>query len=299
MGRILQIICGCVLAATLTGSAQPMQPQQQSAAANQPTKAAEKTRQQRPPVMITLAEPERERQDDHQSADSNAGQSNPSPWYDLWAQGLMAFWAFWQLVLTGAGIYFLRETLKATREAVIDTGEATKAMIAANAIAEEASRGWVAISVVKIGPIWRDTDGKIHGRISYKMKNVGSSPVTGGANAVSFFNLFGEKARKEKSLSDDLARLERSGFRSISFAPGEEHTFGSDVVIPAAELVTTEDLGCQLSCWLGITYATRGRGGKTVKYFLVSRREGSGFPEKSGPWHVSDIVYVQDGGDMH
>lgn len=138
MGRMILSICALVVALGLAGSAQPVQPQQQAPAANQPTKATEKTRQQRPPVLITLAEPEGERQSNQQQTDDDPGGSEPSPWYDLWAQGLMALWALGQLVLTGVGIHYLKRTLEVTREAVEDTGQATIAMLAANEIAARA-----------------------------------------------------------------------------------------------------------------------------------------------------------------
>ena len=136
MGRIILSICALVVAVGLSGSTQPVQPQQQARAADQPAKATEKARQQRPPVLITLTESEGERQGHQQPTESDAGKAGPSPWYDLWAQSLMALWALFQLVLTGIGIHFINETLKETRKAVADTGKATNAMLTANSIAE-------------------------------------------------------------------------------------------------------------------------------------------------------------------
>lgn len=137
MGRMILLICAVVVAVFLSGLAQPVQPQQQPAAADQPAKAAEKTSQQRPPIMITLSEANGERQEDQQSTDDQAGQSEPSPWLDLIAQSLMALWALLQLGLTGVGIWYIRRTLVETEKAV---GEAAKGTTAAQKAVTETSR---------------------------------------------------------------------------------------------------------------------------------------------------------------
>ena len=63
---------------------------------------------------------------------------------DLYAQQDMARWAFWMLAVTIAtlgvtatGVWLVKRTLEATLEAVEDTGKATKAMEAQNAIAKD------------------------------------------------------------------------------------------------------------------------------------------------------------------
>ncbi|MBX9460354.1 MAG: hypothetical protein KL785_03830 [Brevundimonas sp.] len=70
--------------------------------------------------------------------------------YDLSAQNRMAQWAFWTMVagvlttgLTAVALWFIRGTLKATREAVEDTSNATNAMLAANVIAKAAAEAAV------------------------------------------------------------------------------------------------------------------------------------------------------------
>jgi hypothetical protein len=87
-------------------------------------------------MMITLSQADDTPQGDHQQTDVDAGWADPSPWYDLGAQWLMAMWALGQLILTAWGVVLLRGTLDATREAVDDTSKATEAMLAANVIAE-------------------------------------------------------------------------------------------------------------------------------------------------------------------
>lgn len=124
MGRILLSICAVVVAVALGGAAQP---QQQVSATSQAVKATEKTRQQRPPVLVTLGEPAREGGSDDERADPARGGADPSPWYDLTAQSLMALFALGQVVLTGIGIFYIRDTLKATKAAVVEASKATKA----------------------------------------------------------------------------------------------------------------------------------------------------------------------------
>jgi hypothetical protein len=51
--------------------------------------------------------------------------------------------AFFTLVMTGVGVWFVKRTLEATLEAVEDTGKATLAMQEANRIAENQRRPWV------------------------------------------------------------------------------------------------------------------------------------------------------------
>lgn len=149
MGRVLLLIVGLVVAVGLTGAAQQVQPPQQPASANQPAKAAEKARQQRPPVMITLSEPDRQSERGQKKSHGEAGWSEPSPWYDLWAQSLMALWAFLQLVLTGVGIWYIRKTLveteKAVNQAVEATGAAQMAVAETTRIGEAQVRAYLLV----------------------------------------------------------------------------------------------------------------------------------------------------------
>lgn len=127
MGRILLSICAVVVAMVLGGSAQPVHAQQQASAAGQPAKAAQKAREQRLPIFVTLSSADGRGQAYHPKSHDHEKLSGPSPWFDLWAQGLMALWAFLQLILTGIGIWFIRKTLIETETAVVEAGKATKA----------------------------------------------------------------------------------------------------------------------------------------------------------------------------
>jgi len=77
---------------------------------------------------------------------------------DLAAQEASALWAFWLLIVSVAGTLttvvgtgFLLWQIMLTREAVKDTGDATQAMVAANAIALSAQRPWVAVEATLTG----------------------------------------------------------------------------------------------------------------------------------------------------
>ena len=71
---------------------------------------------------------------------------------DLDAQKSMALWAGPMFIATlislgiaGAWVWFVRQTLEATLEAVADTSKATRAMQKANKIAADAQRPWISI----------------------------------------------------------------------------------------------------------------------------------------------------------
>ncbi|UYH54252.1 hypothetical protein N6L26_09315 [Qipengyuania sp. SS22] len=76
---------------------------------------------------------------------------------DLQAQRQMAEWAFWLLVVTTfgtlitiGGTVLIWKQVALTREAVKDTGDATKAMVRQNDIAESAQRPWIKASCTNV-----------------------------------------------------------------------------------------------------------------------------------------------------
>lgn len=93
--------------------------------------------------------------------------ANPSPTTgvdhekrDLAAQEATAMWAFWMVIvscfsacITTIGTLLLYRQITLTRAAVIDTSEATKAIIRQNEIAEAAQRAWISIHVGAIEKI--------------------------------------------------------------------------------------------------------------------------------------------------
>lgn len=125
MGRIILTVCAVVGAVALGAAAEPQRP----APAQQPTKAAAKGLQQPPTIISAQAKPKPKRQGNNQEASGAPLKSEPSPWYDLWAQILMALWAFGQLILTGVGIFYIRKTLRATEAAVEEAQKGSDAAV--------------------------------------------------------------------------------------------------------------------------------------------------------------------------
>ena len=99
---------------------------------------------------------------------------------DLAAQWKAANWVMWagmlagaQLLATGFGLYYIRETLGATLNAVKDTSEATEAMRVANKIAmTNASRAYLYPDTVEVSQI---TDHQAE--ITMSLKNFGNGPA--------------------------------------------------------------------------------------------------------------------------
>jgi len=103
---------------------------------------------------------------------------------ELAAQEAMALWAFWMFTaavatfgVTSAGTYLIWRQVRLTREAVEDTGKATKAMERQNVIAEDTARrqlrAYIGIEDEEI------TDFRIggKGRFSCKIYNRGQTPA--------------------------------------------------------------------------------------------------------------------------
>ncbi|GEM_PF-3600399 len=125
MGRIILSVCAVAGAAALGGAAEP----QRLAPAQQHAKTAEKGLQQPPTIIAAQAKPEPKRQGNNWKVSGDTRKSEPSPWYDLWAQILMALWAFGQLILTGVGIFYIRKTLTATEAAVEEAQKGSDAAV--------------------------------------------------------------------------------------------------------------------------------------------------------------------------
>lgn len=287
MGRILQVICGCVLAVALGASAQ--QPPQ----AEQEPRQQDATARQQPPVGIVEQERNRERRTNQEEAQAEA---SPLDRADLTAQQAMAIFAGLQVVLTFFGLFFIYETLKSTREAVKDTGDATKAMIAANALAEEAQRGWVTVTVKKIGPIIRGHDQRVHVTIHYELENVGASPVTMGAHFPRVYHVAGHGPARAKDYFDMLESLRRSGLANTGLAPGEKLPAEPTVVVQESELIVTPEGLYSFQIWVGIAYRTRSFHGSSVKMILLLN--AGGIPSRPGPWVIEETPHMVLGSSL-
>lgn len=106
---------------------------------------------------------------------------------DLAAQESMSVWAFWMLIVAGAsaiitafGTGFLLWQIMLTREAVKDTGDATKAMVRQNELTEANQRAWLVVEDVRLTStrIIDFGDGpSIIITADYQVRNVGHSPA--------------------------------------------------------------------------------------------------------------------------
>ncbi|MEO1170140.1 MAG: hypothetical protein AAFW97_15660, partial [Pseudomonadota bacterium] len=91
-------------------------------------------------------------------------QGEPYQLRDLIAQEDMAYWAMWMFfaalatfIITTAGTFLIWRQVTLTKEAVKDTGEATKAMLEANAISKDAAvrelRAYVCVNNILVEPL--------------------------------------------------------------------------------------------------------------------------------------------------
>lgn len=109
--------------------------------------------------------------------------SNQRERRDLAAQESMAAWAFWMAffagittVITSAGTLLIWRQVKLTREAVEDTGKATKAMVRQNELTEEAQRPWLKASVcLEQETTLYNNKGQLQIPVKVRVENVGSS----------------------------------------------------------------------------------------------------------------------------
>lgn len=117
---------------------------------------------------ITLTEPSSRDRNDNHLRDEDENPNNYLIWGDGIAQWIMAFFGIVATGISGWAVWLLKKTLDATREAVEETGEATKAMIRQNELTEYAQRPWIVVDGLKI------VDG---GDIDVCFRNIGHSPA--------------------------------------------------------------------------------------------------------------------------
>lgn len=118
-------------------------------------------------------------------ASTKTEQPEPLQIRDVTAQEDMVFWAMWMFVaalatfiVTSIGTFLIWRQIKLTRQAVEDTGEATKAMREGNEIAREAmssgNRAWIEISIVSLGDLRCEND-EFRMKVVFQIKNIGKS----------------------------------------------------------------------------------------------------------------------------
>jgi hypothetical protein len=161
---------------------------------------------------------------------------------DLDAQRDMALWALAVFVigsvtaaLTLWALWYVRGTLIATREALRDTGEATKAMLRQNELTELAQRAWLAVEVREFGPVLREPDGRFRVSYTLSVKNTGSRPAIGISDHVVVTRGEDPEALQSRFMSGAVEMLP---IRSAALAPGETVGLGG-----SGHLLDIEDVG--------------------------------------------------------
>lgn len=109
-------------------------------------------------------------------------QPDPYQLRDLKAQEIMAYWAMWMFVaavltfiITSIGTWLIWRQVKLTREAVEDTGKATKAMERQNELTERHQRPWIDIDL-EFQFISESQDGLLL-VCNAVLKNIGAMPA--------------------------------------------------------------------------------------------------------------------------
>lgn len=109
-------------------------------------------------------------------------QPDPYQLRDLEAQESMAVWAMWMFVaavftfaITSIGTFLIWRQVKLTREALEDTGNATKAMFRQIELTEQAQRPWLGISATP--RMLKRTGNRLSVEIDIETSNLGKTPA--------------------------------------------------------------------------------------------------------------------------
>jgi hypothetical protein len=177
-----------------------------------------------------------------------------------WGSMISAGAALIAAATTLLGLVWIKSTLDATRETA-------KAAVDANRIANEHSRGWLAVEITRMGPIRRSVlQSDFHIEVAYRLKNAGNSPVTNLSDSVVVMRPSKGGLEKEELLLRSIAGRRSSGI-ALGLAPGDmvEREFAATFSI--ADLHSGR-LGLMntvlFEAWVGAEYTTRGMTGSSV-----------------------------------
>ncbi|QKR98704.1 hypothetical protein F9288_02865 [Sphingomonas sp. CL5.1] len=193
--------------------------------------------------------------EDHKLDEQDLVAQQRAAWGTMLGSGV----AFLALLATIIGLYYVRETLRATLRAVEDTSEATKAMHAANEIAKEASRPWLKMFTpqdVSLLSVTVETIGKRWGGVHFKVeiKNFGNGPAIGPHLDAVFFdkrNGF-NRIEVQKRLRHFV---ETTGFGAAPVYPGDTALLGENTIfirnIQENPILEINDMGLMIGVWYG------------------------------------------------
>ncbi len=160
---------------------------------------------------------------------------------------MSAIIAFFTLILSGVGVWFVRRTLEATVKAVEDTSTATAAMVKQNEIAEETKRPWIKCEVSPIGQS-NLTETKLAGAMSLTTLNVGGgiARITHLSQRVRLPNFTqvndGIEINKPPDVSE-FFKFERSAFE-FTLLPNEPHNSIIDISVdPRVQSILMPNVG--------------------------------------------------------
>jgi len=202
---------------------------------------------------------------------------------DLAAQEASALWAFWMVtisacstVVTIIGTIMLYQQIVLTRKAVKDTGNATEAMLEANAIAMNAQRPWLKVTATATGNVWTDRpsdnplehqDSAFEIIVLLKIENLGLLPCNFQAHLALHEHFGSKRPESGESAASFASNILPSDELSINplyiSAKSKQltvvHQQGVNTVIPVI--------------WITCTYQWAGGKGLTRRKIIISESE--------------------------
>lgn len=215
---------------------------------------------------------------------------------DLNAQRQMALWALWMFIVSACtagltlwALWYVRGTLQATREALDDTGNATKAMVEANRIASEAQRPWLTVEVLSAGPWVMSESGHIKLNHTLRIENCGHSPAIYARFAIiqETENLPGGKTNVERFLENAKPTNIALDWFALGPGQGQTVTLPGDIWGDAIWRSSPEGQGRSISPDLMIGVVYQGPDGQ-IEYYTIDRVMAHSTP-------VEGNVYKPDG----
>lgn len=148
---------------------------------------------------------------------------------NLAAQRDMALWSLWTFIvsaitalLTLWALWYVRGTLAATRNALKDTSDATKAMVRQNELTEAAQRPWLGITINSIGSP-EIKQGALYVRYSLTVRNHGVLPAHHVVSGIATEKATIDRRIDFGAFARDVQRTRR--FQARVIAPKSEETF--------------------------------------------------------------------------
>lgn len=231
---------------------------------------------------------------------------------DLKAQLGMKFWAavmavitIMTLLVTAAGVYFVKRTLEATLQAVEETGDATDAMVTQNHITEYSQRPWIDAEISDIS--MSSSRDMLQLSIQLLLRNHGKTPALNITSKSRIITDNGQKTRMgEFSPGHDKKRIAHNllpggtGYTSMHPTMEASQVFMVTIFINGQKIgepnfVPTIEVQIEYEWGKPLTH------GKTVKQFMVSavdparhsRDERLGIPITLGTVPVTQLKAIE------